>query len=191
MKKLQTLFLALALSTTAAMAQTSLAGRVYHNSNIMAQEVAEMTKDVDVKISQMKKEVLEKFEKEKGRKPNAQEMAEIEKKLKEARKMADTMKEAIKTSVTITFEDEKRLVVDANTKVNDAALKMAGISWAKRKMIKLATAVMPAQKADYKVQGNTIIVIDEDERDTLYLSNDGKQLTGNMDGKPFVLTRTK
>ena len=94
-------------------------------------------------------------------------------------------------SMTITFKDEKRLVLDANTEVNDAALKMAGISWAKRKMMKLATAVMPAQKADYKVQGSTIIVIDEDERDTLYLSNDGKQLTGKMDGKPFVLTRMK
>lgn len=80
----------------------------------------------------------------------------------------------------------------ADMKMDEAVMKAAGIGWAKRKLYKAALAVMPAQKGKYVVKGNTIY-IDEggNERDTLYISKDGKQLYGKMDNKKYTLNRVK
>lgn len=173
-------------------AQHNLAGRVYYNANIMADELNKSFKDLDKDIAKTRAEAIAKGEKKLGRKLNQQELAELDSKLKESREMMNAMKKGMKMSLTLTFKNDKDVVMSADMKVDDDVLKAAGIGWAKRKMIKLATAVMPAQKGKYKVQGNTLYVDDgSKEKDTMLISADGKQLYGKMDGRKFTLNRTK
>ena len=65
--------------------------------------------------------------------------------------------------------------------VSDDILKAAGVSWAKRKAIKLATSISPAEKTNYFVKDNLIICDDGKEKDTLKISNDGKYLYGKFE----------
>ena len=179
-------------ATLSICAQQSLVGRVYYNANILAGELTEAFKDADKELAKAKAEAIEKGEKKLGRKLNQQELAELDKKVKESQDMMNAMKKGMKTAVTVTFKTDKDLVMNADMKIDDNVMKAAGIGWAKRKMMKLAMAVMPAQKGKYVVKGNTIY-IDEGggERDTMWLSNDGKQLYGKLDKKKFTLNRTK
>lgn len=173
-------------------AQTSLAGRVYHSGNIMEKEVQEMTKDLDKELNKAKAEAIKKGEEKKGRKLTDNELAELEKELEKAQKLAQALKKGMKTIVTVTFKDEKNLVMDVDMKIDDSILKAAGVSWAKRKLIKLGTKLAPSQKGTYVVMGNQVIVTDGAECDTMRLSDDGKFLYGKMDEKTkFKLTRTK
>ena len=182
----------LTVNTMSVFAQINLTGREYYNPNIMAAEMNEMMKDADKKLAEVRAEAIAKGEKKLGRKLNQQELAEIDKKVKEGQDMMNAMKKGMKTAITITFKNDKELVMKADMKMDEAVMKAAGIGWAKRKLMKAAMAVMPAQKRKYVVKGNTIY-IDEggNERDTLYISNDGKQLYGKMDNKKFTLNRTK
>ncbi|MBP5277441.1 MAG: hypothetical protein J6Z18_02995 [Prevotella sp.] len=182
----------LTVNTMSVFAQINLTGREYYNPNIMAAEMNEMMKDADKKLAEVRAEAIAKGEKKLGRKLNQQELAEIDKKVKEGQDMMNAMKKGMKTAITITFKNDKELVMKADMKMDEAVMKAAGIGWAKRKLMKAAMAVMPAQKGKYVVKGNTIY-IDEggNERDTLYISNDGKQLYGKMDNKKFTLNRTK
>ena len=182
----------LTVNTMSVFAQINLTGREYYNPNIMAAEMNEMMKDADKKLAEVRAEAIAKGEKKLGRKLNQQELAEIDKKVKEGQDMMNAMKKGMKTAITITFKNDKELVMKADMKMDEAVMKAAGIGWAKRKLMKAAMAVMPAQKGKYVVKGNTIY-IDEggNERDTLYISNDGKQLYGKMDNKKFKLNRTK
>ena len=174
------------------LAQTNLSGRVYYHANIMEEEMKELTKGLDKDLKEAKAKAIEKAEKEKGKKLTEAELAEIERKVDEAQKMAQALKRGMKTSVTVTFKDEQHVVVDMGMKIDDNALKAAGLSWAKRKMIKLATKVMPSQKGTYTVDGNQVFIDDGEELDTMRLSDDGKYLYGKMDDKKkFRLTRTK
>jgi len=88
MEKRMKLLVAALLLTMNCLAQSSLTGRVYHNPNIMMnmlrQEVKDFDKKMDESLSEAKKKAIEKFEKEKGRKPNAQELADIDKSVNEA-----------------------------------------------------------------------------------------------------------
>lgn len=193
MRKLYVLLLvALLCGTQYVQAQTNLAGRVYYNANILAAELNDAFKDVEKDFSKARAEAVAKGEKKLGRKLNQQELAELDKKIKEGRDMMNALKKGMKTAVTVTFKTDKDLVLNADMKIDDNVMKAAGIGWAKRKMMKLAMAVMPAQKGKYVVQGNTIY-IDEGggERDTMWLSKDGKQLYGKLDKNKFVLNRTK
>jgi predicted TIM-barrel fold metal-dependent hydrolase len=73
-------------------AQTDLSGRIYANPNVMS---ADMEKDMALlehKIDSMRKNGYAEFEQKKGRKPTAEEKAEIEEKMKEARKMMESLK---------------------------------------------------------------------------------------------------
>lgn len=182
----------LTVNAMSVFAQINLTGREYYNPNIMAAEMNEMMKDADKKLAEVRAEAIAKGEKKLGRKLNQQELAEIDKKVKEGQDMMNAMKKGMKTAITITFKNDKELVMKADMKMDEAVMKAAGIGWAKRKLMKAAMAVMPAQKGKYVVKGNTIY-IDEggNERDTLYISNDGKQLYGKMDNKKFTLNRTK
>ena len=106
--------------------------------------------------------------------------------------MAEAILKGTKTSVTVTFKDDKTVVMKMEMKIDDEAMKNAGIGWAKRKAIQAATAIAPSEKAKYTVKGDMIITDDGEELDTMYLSNDGKTLTGKMDKETsFKLTRTK
>ncbi len=193
MRKFVFLFLfLLTVGATSVFAQKDLTGREYYNPNILAAEMNDLVKDADAQLAKTRAEAITKGEKKLGRKLNQQELAVIDKKIKEGQEMMKAMKKGMKTAVTVTFKSDKELVMKADMKMDEAVMKAAGIGWAKRKLFKAALAVMPAQKGKYVVKGNTIY-IDEggNDRDTLYLSKDGKQLYGKMDNKKFTLNRTK
>ena len=173
-------------------AQTSLVGRVYHHPNILADTMKELTADANKDMKKDVDKAIKKAEEQKGRKLAAEELAELNKKVEEAQKMLKALKEGMKTAVTITFKDEKTMVMKADMKIDDEVMKKAGIPWAKRKMMKVAMAVAPSEKASYERKGNLIIVRDDKEVDTLRLSDDGKYLSGKMDkDTPFRLTLVK
>ena len=183
----------LVICGTCVMAQTNLAGRTYYNANIMAEEMNKLTKDADKEMAKAKAEAIAKFEKEKGRKPNEAEMAEIDKKMEEARQMLEAIRNGMSTKITLEFRTEKDAVMRADMKISDEALKAAGVGWAKRKMMKAALAMAPStMKATYTMKGNLVIMTEDGEQDTLRLSDDGKYLYGKFDKTTnFKLTRTK
>ena len=171
-------------------AQNNMAGREYHNPNIMKDMMERVMEEADVENKL--NSAIEEAEKKKGSKLTDEEKAEVENKTKEAIKMLDAMKKGLSTAITITFKDDKNLVMKTDMKVDDEILKKAGISWAKRKAMKLALAIMPSQKATYRMQGDMIIVDEEEDPDTMRISSDGKYIYGQMDEKTkFTLTRTK
>ena len=171
-------------------AQTDMTGRVYYNPNIMYDN---MDKTLGEMMPEAKAEAIAKKEKEKGRKLTEAEEAEIDKKVQESLKMAQTVMKGIKNETTIEFKSDKEAVMKFNMKVNEEALKTAGVSWAKRKALKAAIALAPSsEKAKYIVKGNLIIMDPNDDPDTLRLSDDGKYLYGKFDKNTnFKLTRTK
>lgn len=182
----------LLLAAVGAQAQTSLVGRVYHHPNILTDELNKLTTEANKDIKKEIDDAIKKAEKKRGRKLTAKELAEINKEVEEAQKMLKALKEGMKTAVTITFKDEKTMVMKADMKIDDEVMKKAGIPWAKRKMMKVAMAVAPSEKASYERKGNLIIVRDDKEVDTLRLSDDGKYLSGKMDkDTPFRLTLVK
>ena len=182
----------LLLAAVGAQAQTSLVGRVYHHPNILTDELNKLTADANKDMKKDVDKAIKKAEEQKGRKLTAEELAELNKKVEEAQKMMKALKDGMKTAVTITFKDEKTMVMKADMKIDDEVMKKAGIPWAKRKMMKVAMAVAPSEKASYERKGNLIIVRDDKEVDTLRLSDDGKYLSGKMDkDTPFRLTLIK
>ncbi len=178
--------------TTTVWGQTNLAGRTYYHANIMSDMMNGAMKDFNKEDA--RKKAIAKAEAKKGRKLTAEETAEVDKNVEKALVAANAIKTGMKTTVTVEFKDEKNMVLKADIKISDDALKAAGVSWVKRKAIKAAMAVAPSsQKATYVIKGQQIIMTDSDgERDTLTLSQDGQYLSGKLDAKtPFKLKRTK
>ena len=168
----------------------SLVGRVYYNANIMGEKINEA---INKALPEAKAESIAKQEKEKGRKLTDAEKAEVNKKLDEAQAKANAAIKGIKTAVTVEFKTETQAIMKTDMSVNEEALKQAGVSWAKRKALRAAIAIMPTtEKTSYMVKGNLVIMDPTDEPDTLRLSDDGKYLYGKFD-KDFEvkLTRTK
>lgn len=176
-------------------AQSSLAGRVYYNPNILADEMDRLFSEADGKVAEAKEEARAKAEKEKGRQLTADELAQLDKKVEEAQELMKAMKKGVKTGISIEFTNDAEMVMKTDMRIDDEVMKAAGISWVKRKAMKAALAIMPkSEKGTYILQGRTVIAQEKGtgERDTLTLSADGKQLSGMMDQKtPFVLTRIK
>ena len=173
-------------------AQTNLTGRVYHNPNIMA-NMMDQEANIDKKIAEARKEAIAKMEKKKGRKLTKDELAKIDKKLAEIKKQAEAAKKCMSTAITVEFTSATDLVMRQKTRVDDEALKIMGIGWLKRKALKASLALMPeSQKAKYEVKGNKVIVIDDKDRDTLTIGNDGNTLSGIFDKETkYTLKRTK
>lgn len=173
-------------------AQTNLAGREYYNANILEDQMRKISQAADDKLGEAKAKALEEAKAKKKRDLTAAEKAEVEKKVEEGRKMIQSLEKGMKTAITVTFKDDKNVVMKVDMKIDDAVMKAAGIGWAKRKMMQTAVSLMPSQKAKYRQSGNMIILEDDEEPDTMFLSDDGKYLTGKLDEKkPFKLTRTK
>ena len=185
MKTMRRLFLLLMLSAAVgAGAQQSLVGRVYYNKNVMEKVLNDaLGEDAEKRLIHMRDSTIRVAEQKKGRKLTAEERAQ---------KMVEAVKKGVSTAITVEFKSETEMVMKADMKVDDEVLKAAGVPWAKRKLMKAALAIMPAEKFSYVRQGNLVISIDGKDRDTLTLSDDGKYLSGRMDAKtPFKLTRTK
>ena len=152
------------------------------------------TKDLDKKVAEAKKKAIAEGEKKKGRKLTADEIAKIDKEMKEKVEQIKAIKKGMKTALTIEFVDNKNLVVKPDIKIDDVALKAAGMGWLKRKALKAAIAIAPkSEKGTYIIKGNKVIMTDSDnEKDTMTISQDGKYLSGKFDAQtPFKLTRTK
>ena len=187
---LWTIVLLLAPCSLPILQAQSLVGRVYHNANIVAEK---MNEAISKAIPEAKAEKIAEMEKEKGRKLTDAEKAEIEKTLQEAKAKADAAMKGIKTAVTVEFKTETQAIMKMDMKVNEEALKQAGVNWAKRKALRAILAIAPSsEKTTYVVKGNLVIMSPTDEPDTLRISNDGKYLYGKFD-KDFEvkLTRTK
>ena len=175
-------------------AQTSLVGRVYQNPNIMDDIMSTALKEVNTKSDSVRKEAIAKKEKELGRKMKAEELAELDKELKDAMEKAKVASKAVKTAITFTFQDETNAVMNMKMSIDEEALKLIGVSWAKRKAMKAALAIAPEnQKCTYVREGNMIITSDDKDKDTLMLSDDGTKLYGAMEKgkKLFILTLKK
>lgn len=175
-------------------AQTSLVGRVYQNLNIMDDIMNSALKEANTKSDSVRKEAIAKKEKELGRKMKAEELAELDKELKDAMEKAKVASKAVKTAITFTFQDETNAVMNMKMSIDEEALKLIGVSWAKRKAMKAALAIAPEnQKCTYVREGNMIITSDDKDKDTLMLSDDGTKLYGAMEKgkKLFILTLKK
>lgn len=175
-------------------AQTSLVGRVYQNPNIMDDIMSTALKEINTKSDSVRKEAIAKKEKELGRKMKAEELAELDKELKDAMEKAKVASKAVKTAITFTFKDETNAVMNMKMSIDEEALKLIGVSWAKRKAMKAALAIAPEnQKCTYVREGNMIITSDDKDKDTLMLSDDGTKLYGAMEKgkKLFILTLKK
>ena len=157
----------------------------------MADEMKAHEKKVQAKLDEAIREEIEKAEKKKGRPLTAEEKAQTKKEVEEASKRAILVMKSTKTSVTATFKSDKEMEMQMKFQMDDETLKNAGVSWAKRKAIKAAIAILPSkEKMQYTVQGNLIICSDGTDKDTLTISDDGKYLYGKMDDKTkFKLTR--
>ncbi len=165
-------------------AQTNMAGRTYHNPNIIADMMNDATKDLDKKVAEARTKGIA-----------GEEIAKLDAEIKKKMAELEAMKKGMKLAITIEFKDDKNLVMKQDTKISDEALKAAGYGWLKRKAMKAALAVAPSsQKGTYIVKNNMVIMADKDnEKDTLNISQDGKYITGKLDKKdrPFKLIRTK
>ena len=178
--------------TTTVWGQTDLSGRTYYHPNIMADELNKAMKDLNKE--DLRKKAIANAEKKKGSKLTADEKAKVDKEVEKAIATAEAIKKGMKTAITVEFKDKKNMVLKADIKISDEALKAAGIGWLKRKAMKAALAVAPSsEKGTYVVKGQQVIMTDKDgEKDTLMLSQDGQYLSGKMDGDtPFKLKRKK
>ncbi len=184
------MLLSCAMSTRA---QVSLAGHTYYNANIMAGLMDEALKDVDQKMAAARKKALAEGEKKKGRQLTADELKELDERIAESKKLLTAIRKGTRTEITIVFKTHKDMVMKADMKISEEAMKAAGINWLKRKAMKAAMAVAPkSQKGTYVVQGDLVILDDGEEKDTLRLSPDAKHLYGVFDkDTKYTLTRTK
>ena len=189
-------FLAMAIVAMIALsaeAQTSLVGREYHNPNIMS----DIYKDIERQVADMKAKALVKIEEKKGRKLTEAEMKEFKELIGKEESKIRAMKNGTSMAMTVTFKNDKTAVVKAKMKMTDEAMKAADIGWLKRKALKAAMAVMPAIDMPYIIKGNMVILQDEEENDTLYISADRNSLSGIYRGKKksenihYTLARTK
>ena len=191
MKKLL-LFIAVAMVSFATFAQTDLTGRIYKNSNILAEEINKLMADADLKIDSLRQNAYAKAEKKKGRKLTEEERAKVSAEVDKAQEAMKALKKGVKTSVSLEFRDSKNVVLCLKMKVDEEAMRLAGIPWAKRKLMKAAMAMVPSsEKGTYHQQDNLIIIEDEKEPDTLRISDDGKYIYGTFDKKKCKLTRVQ
>ena len=143
--------------TTTVWGQTDLSGRTYYHPNIMADKLNEATKDINKE--ELRQKGIAKAEKKKGRKLTAAEKAEVDKELEKTIKTIEAMKKGVTTAITVEFKDKKNMVLKADIKVSDEAMKAAGIGWLKRKAMKAALAVAPSsEKGTYVVKGQQVIM---------------------------------
>ena len=193
MKKFLVMAIVAMMTALSAEAQTSLVGREYHNPNIMS----DIYKDIERQVADMKAKALVKIEEKKGRKLTEAEMKEFKELIGKEESKLRVMKNGTSMAMTVTFKNDKTAVVKAKIKMTDEAMKAADIGWLKRKALKAAMAVMPAIDMPYIIKGNMVILQDEEENDTLYISADRNSLSGIYRGKKksenihYTLARTK
>ena len=148
----------------AVQAQTSLAGRTYRSANMFMEMMGIVNEDSlnkKIKDPEKQKELKEKMEK------------------------------AMSMYYYVIFKTDAKLTMKFTANIDDDMMKQAGISWVKRKLMKVAFKAMnQEEEMPYRVQGRLIIAGKGNEPDTLRLSADGKQLTVKMTEKKKTETIT-
>ena len=173
---------ALVWASAVAFSQNLLVGHTFSNPNIMQDEFDKILVELENSVDSAKTATYEKVEKEKGRKLTAKEKAAVEKEVEENMQKAVKLMQGISTGITMEFKNDSLVVMRVKMKIDEEAMKAAGIGWAKRKLLKGAMKLMPeTEKGKYRIQGNKLIVEDEKEPDTLTISSDWKTLTGMWD----------
>ena len=174
-------------------AQTDLTGSVYENEDMMDAMMDSIMGTIDDKLDSARTANIAKMEKEKGRTLTASELKEMDAQLQKSREIMMAMKKAMRTNISVEFMSPKDLVLRMKMEVDDNALKMAGVSWVKRKAIKVGLAIMPEkQKATYEVKGDLVITKDGNDLDTMRISPDRKYLYVEMDEEhKYTLVKTK
>ena len=129
----------LLLLVIGAKAQTNLVGRVYSNPNIMAGMIEEKLKEVDLD-KEIDKAIAD-AEKERGRKLTDKEMVEVREKAEEAKKMAEAIAKGMTTAISVEFKNETDAIYRLKMKIDDNAMKAAGMSWLKRQALKASLAL--------------------------------------------------
>lgn len=181
----------LMLSFVLANAQTKLAGRTYHNANVMTGMMDKiMRESLETQMQEKLDNVIAEAEKKKGRKLSEEEKKKVkEQAMAESKALLNSM---MKTALTIDFKDEKKIAINMDITINEEAMKKIGIGWLQRKALKALVSVVPNFKGEYKVKDNLVITYEDDEpSDTIQISPDGKQLYGKMDDIKFTVTRIK
>jgi len=173
---------ALVWASAVAFSQNQLVGHTYSNPNIMQDEFDKMLSELEHSVDSAKTATYERVEKKKGRKLTAKEKAAVEKEVEENMQKAVKLMQGISTGITMEFKNDSLVVLRVKMKIDEEAMKAAGIGWAKRKLLKGAMKLMPETEKDkYRIQGNKLIIEDEKEPDTLTISSDWKTLTGMWD----------
>lgn len=173
---------ALVWASAVAFSQNQLVGHTYSNPNIMQDEFDKILVELENSVDSAKTATYERVEKEKGRKLTAKEKAAVEKEVEENMQKAVKLMQGISTGITMEFKNDSLVVLRVKMKIDEEAMKAAGIGWAKRKLLKGAMKLMPETEKDkYRIQGNKLIIEDEKEPDTLTISSDWKTLTGMWD----------
>ena len=173
MRKILLLVIATLMVTVNIYAQGSLTGRVYHCGNMMAGE-----------LNQVKKEVKD-ISKE--AKTNEE---------KEEVKGMEAIINAIVSTMTLTFIDDKTVEVNSVVKFDEQKAKAGGASWLIRKLVKAKLGkkgVDETKQLPYTINGHTIKVVNaKKKKENIFeLSEDGKSMTYVVDKKKVVLKRTK
>ena len=154
-------------------AQTSLAGRVYYNGNLMEKELSEVKKEA---------KGLEKEAK------TAEEKEEV--------KGVQAILNAVVAKMTVKFIDDKTVELSIDSKFDEEKAKQGGASWLMRKMVKMKMGKGKSEKGQttYTVNGRKVIINSVKKKGktkTYELSEDGKTLTFTDKDRSMTLKRIK
>lgn len=152
-------------------AQTSLAGRVYYNGNLMEKELSEVKKET---------KGLEKEAK------TAEEKEEV--------KGVQAILNAVVAKMTVKFIDDKTVELSIDAKFDEEKAKQGGASWLMRKMVKMKMGKSEKGQTTYTVNGRKVIINSVKKKGktkTYELSEDGKTLTFTDKDRSMTLKRIK
>lgn len=167
-------------------AQTGLAGQRFYNSDIMANVLPELKKQMEAARNRMVSDA----EKKKGRKLTDAELKEISQNVKKSIP-ADRMINAMMTmSMEFDFISESKVHMTMEPQLKEDLLRQAKVGWARRQALKLMLKAIPrSARESYIRKGSMVIVSPGDEPDTLYLNQDGTGLSGKFESTRFTLIR--
>ena len=167
-------------------AQTGLAGQRFYNSDIMANVMPELKKQMAATRDRMVQEA----EKKKGSKLTEAELKEIRQNISK-NIPPDRMIHAMMTmSMEFNFISDSKVQMTMDPQLKEDLFKQAKVGWGRRQALKLMLKAMPrSARESYIRKGNMVIVSPTDEPDTLYLNQDGTKLSGKFESTRFTLIR--
>ena len=155
-------------------AQVSLSGRVYHCANMMKEELQQAKKDFNKDVQNEKD-------------ATAEEKKEVD-------KAVQAMMDAIISTMTVKFLNDKELELSIVIEYDDDKAKAGGAPWVMRKLLKFKMRGKSfTKKAPYTFDGKTVKVTNPKSKKVMafQLTPDGKALLYAKEKKTVRLSRTK